>query len=105
MSGFEKLQYDHAQILYILDLGLKKCFYENFIKTAKVSWENPKAFWRYRFFFQGEGCTCTLSPIVYGQSANWRKTINEMGANIPGGNFLGVYFPRTVIAICYMKLN
>ena len=36
MSGFEKLQYDHAQILYILDLGLKKCFYENFIKTAKV---------------------------------------------------------------------
>ena len=27
MSGNEKLQFDHAQILYILDLGLKKCFF------------------------------------------------------------------------------
>ena len=35
MSGFEKLQFDHAQILYILDLGLKKCFYENFIRLPR----------------------------------------------------------------------
>ena len=26
MSGNEKLQLHHAQILYILDLGLKKCW-------------------------------------------------------------------------------
>ena len=37
MSGTEKLQFDHAQILYILDFELKKNFYENFINIAKVS--------------------------------------------------------------------
>ena len=37
MSGIEKLQFDHEQILYILDLGLKKCFYKNFTNFAKVS--------------------------------------------------------------------
>ena len=26
MIGIEKMQFDHAQILYILDLQLKKCF-------------------------------------------------------------------------------
>ena len=26
MRDIEKLQFDHAQILYILDLGLRKCF-------------------------------------------------------------------------------
>ena len=30
MSGNEKLQFDHAQTLYILDLELKNVFYENF---------------------------------------------------------------------------
>ena len=33
MSGIEKLQYDHGQILYILDLGLRKCF---FMKTLII---------------------------------------------------------------------
>ena len=37
MSGTEKWQFDHAQILYVLGLGLKKCFDENFINIAKVS--------------------------------------------------------------------
>ena len=38
MNGIEKLQFDHPQIRYILDLELKKCFfYENFINIAKVS--------------------------------------------------------------------
>ena len=37
MSGIEKLQFDQAQILYILYLGLKKCFSENVINIVKVS--------------------------------------------------------------------
>ena len=40
MSDIKKLQFDHVQILFILNLGLKKGFYENFINIAKVSWEN-----------------------------------------------------------------
>ena len=38
MSGIEKLQFDRAQILYILGLGMKKnVFCENFIIITKVS--------------------------------------------------------------------
>ena len=37
MSGIEKLQSDHLQIPYILDLWLKKILNENFIDIAKVS--------------------------------------------------------------------
>ena len=54
MSGIEKLQIDHAQILYILDLGLKKCFDENFINIAKVSWENSKRSRSYQNFSSRE---------------------------------------------------
>ena len=37
MIGIKKMQFNHAQILYILDFELKKYFfYENFINTAKV---------------------------------------------------------------------
>ena len=32
------------------------------------------------------------SPRHYRQSLKWRKTINEMGWDIPGGNFLGGNF-------------
>ena len=33
------------------------------------------------------------SPPIYGRSVKWRKTINEISRNIPGGNFLGGNFP------------
>ena len=34
MSGIEKLQFNHMQILYVLNLELKKCFYENGWKNS-----------------------------------------------------------------------
>ena len=38
MGAIQKLQIDHAQILYVLDLGEQIIFfYENFINIAKVS--------------------------------------------------------------------
>ena len=42
--NYEKLQFEHAQKLYILNLGMKKCFQENFVNIAKVSWENSQEF-------------------------------------------------------------
>ena len=35
--NYEKLQFEHAQKIYILNLGMKKCFQENFVNIAKVS--------------------------------------------------------------------
>ena len=32
-------------------------------------------------------------PSSYRQRIKWRKAINEMGGNIPGGNFLGGDLP------------
>ena len=64
MSGIEKLESDDAQILYILDLGLKKSLYENFINIAKVSLEKSKAFWRYQNFSSEEEDVRVLSPPV-----------------------------------------
>ena len=40
-----------------------------------------------KFFVQGRGYTCTLSPIIHGRSLKKRKPINEMDGNIPGGSF------------------
>ena len=40
-----------------------------------------------KFFVQGRGYTCTLSPIIHGLSLKKRKPINEMDGNIPGGSF------------------
>ena len=37
MSGIERLQYELAQILHILDLGMKIYFLENFVTIAKAS--------------------------------------------------------------------
>ena len=33
-------------------------------------------------------------PSIYERSVKWRKAINEMSGNIPGGNFLGGNFPE-----------
>ena len=45
-----------------------------------------------KFFIQG-GCTCALSLLLFMDKVlsekKWRKTINEMGGNIPGGKFSG----------------
>ena len=55
MGAIQKLQIDHAQILYILDLGEEIIFfYENFINIAKVSWEISKPSWRYQNFLSRE---------------------------------------------------
>ena len=70
-------------------------FYENFFNIAKVPWENSKPFWRYQNFSSREEDVHVLSPI-YGRSVKWRKTINEMGGNIPGVNFLGGNFPGEI---------
>ena len=44
------------------------------------------------------GCTCTFSAHLWMKYEEmvrewWRKKINEMGGNIPGGAFLGGNFP------------
>ena len=87
-----KLQFDHAQILYILGLGLKKVWYQNFINIAKFSWENSKPSWRYQNFSSMEEDVHVHSPPIYGRSDKWRNTINEMDGNILGGNFwVGIF--------------
>ena len=35
MSGIEKLQFEHAQILHMFGLGVEKSFKENFVNIAK----------------------------------------------------------------------
>ena len=35
MSGTEKLQFEHAQILHLFGLGVEKSFKENFVNIAK----------------------------------------------------------------------
>ena len=47
MSGVERLQYELAQILHILGLGVKIYFLENVVTIAKASWT----------FCEGGGCT------------------------------------------------
>ena len=54
MSGIEKLQFDHEQILHVLDL--KNVLYQNFINILLIINNFIK------FLLQGGGCTCTLSP-------------------------------------------
>ena len=47
-----------------------------------------------KFSVQEEDILYTLTPLlIYGKSVQLRKTINEMGGNIPGGNVLGGIFP------------
>ena len=67
-------------------------FYENFINIAKVSSENSKTSWRYQFFSSREVDVHVHSSPIYGRSIKRRKTINEMGTNIAGGDFLGGKF-------------
>ena len=56
---------------------------------AEVSWENSKPSRRYQnFLSRKEVVHVHCSPI-----SKWKKTINEMGGNIPGGNFLSANFP------------
>ena len=55
MSGIEKLQFDHEQILYVLDL--KNVLYQNFINILLIINNFIK------FLLQGGVRTCTLSPI------------------------------------------
>ena len=57
MSGIEKLQFDHEQILYVLDL--KNVLYQNFINILLIINNFIK------FLLQGGGCTCTLSPHLW----------------------------------------
>ena len=97
MSGIEKLQFDHAQIVYILDLGVKKCFFMKILlilpKFHEKTLSHPGDI---KFFRPGrtsrEDVHVQSSPI-YGRSVKWRNTINEIGGNIPRGNFLGGNFP------------
>ena len=44
-------------------------------------------------FLSREGDVHVHAPPNYGRSLKWRKTVNEMGGNIPSGNFLGGNFP------------
>ena len=68
MSGIEKLQIDHAQVFYILDLILKKMFcmeillilskfHQKFLSVLEIS----------KFFVQGGGFTCILFPHLWTQ--------------------------------------
>ena len=38
-----------------------------------------------KIFHPGRMYMCTLPPPIYVRSIKWKKTINEMGGNIPGG--------------------
>ena len=60
----------------------------------EISWENSKPSWRYLIFSSREEDAHVHSFPIYGCSIKWRKTINEMSGNIPGGSFLGGKFPR-----------
>ena len=98
MIGIEKFQFNHAQTLYILELGLKNTLNENFNKIGKVSWENSMSFWRYQCFRPGRRMYMFTLPLprspIYGRSVKWRNGINKMGGNIQGKNFLGGNFRR-----------
>ena len=56
MSGIEKLQFYHEQILYVLDL--KNVLYQNFINILLIINNVIK------FLLQGGGCICTLFPYL-----------------------------------------
>ena len=54
-----------------------------------------------KIFCPGSRMYIYTLPTIYGRSVKWRKTINEMGGNIPVGNFLrgnikGEHFPGKV---------
>ena len=76
-----------ADTLYCRLQAEKMFFYENFMNIGKVSWENSKAYWRYLDILSRVEDVHIHSSPIYGHSVNWRKIINEMGGNIPGGNF------------------
>ena len=45
-------------------------------------------------YVQGGGCTCHTPPPIMDEVFKCRKTINEMGGDIPAsGNFLSGNFP------------
>ena len=65
MNGIEKLQFDHAQIFYILDLKMfcmkilliLSKFHEKCLSVLEIS----------KFFVQGGGFTCILFPHLWTQ--------------------------------------
>ena len=81
-------------ITYSKQLSWSRVFYENVINIANVSWENFKPFWRLQNYWSREEDVHVHSPSIYGRIVKWKKTINEMGGNIPCGNFLSGNFPR-----------
>ena len=68
MSGIEKLQFDHAQILYILGFGMKKMFFVKILlllpKFHEKTLSRPG---NINFFVQRGGCTSTLFPHKWTQ--------------------------------------
>ena len=85
-------KHDHAQILYIFDLWLKKMgsFMKILLILSKFHEKTLSRPGDIKIFCPGRRMH---SSPVYGHSVKWRKTINEMSANIPGRNFLGGNFP------------
>lgn len=65
MSGIERLQYELAQILHILDLGVKIYFLENFVTIAKASW----------IFREGGGCTIRTLHLSAKSSVKKEPTV------------------------------
>ena len=85
MSGIEKLQIDHAQILYILDLGLKILLI--LPKYHEKTLSDPGAI---KIFRPGRRMYIIYTSSISGRNIKQRKTV---------GNFLGENFPRTLINI------
>ena len=85
MSGIEKLQIDHAQILYILDLGLKILLI--LPKYHEKTLSDPGAI---KIFRPGRRMYIIYTSSIPGRNIKQRKTV---------GNFLGENFPRTLINI------
>ena len=53
---------------------------------------NIEPFWRYQNFSSRKEDVNVHSPPIYGRIIKWRKTMNQMSGNIPGGIFLGGNF-------------
>ena len=67
MSGIEKLQFAHAQIRPISNLGVSKCFYEKFVTLLAIPKIHEKILNRsadIKIFFIGKGVHLSLSAKV-----------------------------------------
>ena len=100
MSGIDKLQFDHAQILYILDIGLKKIFYENLLILSKFHKKTLSRPGDIKIFRPGKRMyTYTLPPFMEAVLSEERHLMKWVGIFQMGIFWVGIFrgeggFPR-----------